>query len=128
MRYYLPNGTATDDLDLWSKELADHKRIDRTRVEPWSVSTVFLGIDHGWDDGPPLLYETMVFGPHVDQYCERYSTEDEAREGHDRIVGWLRREGWKFRLAGAVRDRLARAGNRIGRWIAGEVWHPDDEF
>lgn len=27
----------------------------------YRVSTVFLGIDHNWGEGPPLLFETMVF-------------------------------------------------------------------
>lgn len=27
----------------------------------YRVSTVFLGIDHNFDGGPPLLFETMVF-------------------------------------------------------------------
>jgi hypothetical protein len=25
------------------------------------ISTVFLGLDHSWDNGPPILWETMVF-------------------------------------------------------------------
>lgn len=27
-----------------------------------NVSTVFLAIDHAFGDGPPVLYETMIFG------------------------------------------------------------------
>jgi len=27
------------------------------------ISTVFLGIDHAFSGGPPLLFETMVFEP-----------------------------------------------------------------
>ena len=47
------------------------------------VSTVFLGIDHQWGDGPPLLFETMVFGDcALDESQERYSTWEEAEAGH----------------------------------------------
>jgi hypothetical protein len=48
------------------------------------VSTVFLrGVDHQlWPGGPPLLFETMVFGGVLDREQERYSTWDEAEEGH----------------------------------------------
>lgn len=56
------------------------------------VSTVWLGIDHRYiaDNGPPLIFETMVFPSSdggVDLHCERYATEVEARDGHARIVG-----------------------------------------
>ena len=56
------------------------------------VSTVFLGIDHGWfADRPPLIFETMVFahpalkGSMVD-YCERCSTWEEAEAVHARVM------------------------------------------
>ena len=56
------------------------------------VSTVFLSVDHQWGNGPPVLFETMVFarGSMVDERCERYHTWDEAVAGHDQIVGELR--------------------------------------
>jgi hypothetical protein len=60
------------------------------------VSTVFLGIDHAFFDGPPLLFETMIFGAErvaytfggrertfpEEIYQWRYHTWDEAIEGH----------------------------------------------
>jgi hypothetical protein len=52
------------------------------------VSTVFLGLDHRWGDGPPLLFETMVFGGPLNGNQERYSTWDAAAEGH---TLWLMR-------------------------------------
>lgn len=53
------------------------------------VSTVFLGLDHAHDGGPPLLWETMVFdgGYGDDRECERYSTKADALAGHDAMVG-----------------------------------------
>lgn len=60
------------------------------KIKKWelvNISTVFVGIDHRFDvGGPPLLFETMVFGGEYDQYTERYSTWDEAEEGHKEIV------------------------------------------
>lgn len=56
------------------------------------VSTVWLGMDHNFfsDSGPPLVFETMVFGLADDEYQERYATEDAARAGHDALVrDWL---------------------------------------
>jgi hypothetical protein len=50
------------------------------------VSTVFLGLDYSFGDGPPLLFETMAFVGDEEQGCERYSTWDEAEAGHRRWV------------------------------------------
>ena len=46
------------------------------------VSTVFLGLDHGLGDGPPLLFETMIFGGQHDQYQTRASSWTEAEGQH----------------------------------------------
>lgn len=52
-----------------------------------NVSTVFLGLDHNFDDnGPPLVFETMIFGGIHDQYQDRYSTIEEALAGHETAV------------------------------------------
>lgn len=68
----------------WAKFFESDKRmVQRETVNGADVSTVFLGLDHRFgDDGPPLVFETMVFGGLLDQSCERYSTLDEAKAGH----------------------------------------------
>lgn len=52
------------------------------------VSTVFLGIDHNFydSDGPPLLFETMIFGGPHDQYQDRCSTWEQAHAMHNKAV------------------------------------------
>ena len=53
------------------------------------VSTVWLGFDHNYSDGPPLIFETMVFpseGDWDEIAVDRYSTEQEAMEGHRSLV------------------------------------------
>ena len=50
------------------------------------ISTVFLALDHGWDDGPPVLWETMIFGGSLDGEQWRYRSEAEARVGHEAAV------------------------------------------
>jgi hypothetical protein len=47
------------------------------------VSTVYLGMDHSFGDGPPLLWETMVF-PEA-SICERHETLEQAIQGHREI-------------------------------------------
>lgn len=54
---------------------------------PDCVSTVFLGMDHAWGDGPPLVFETMLFtDDDRDQTLWRYSTWDRAVAGHAEVV------------------------------------------
>lgn len=82
--------------------------------EIW-VSTVWLGLDHNFMGvGPPLIFETMMFFkeseeaiekrrawwkkmglpehnfPWEECACERYPTEELAREGHRKMVDSMR--------------------------------------
>lgn len=72
------------DLMTWAKWLNDDARIvGKTAKDDVRVSTVFLGLDHRFgSEGPPLLFETMIFGGEHDQYQERCSTWDEAEAMH----------------------------------------------
>ncbi|MDX1247536.1 hypothetical protein GHK05_20720 [Sinorhizobium meliloti] len=65
-----------------------------TETENWQVSTVFLGLDHQFGRGPPLLFETMAFrkGGGDCEQCERYSTWDDAEAGHAAMVRRLQRQ------------------------------------
>jgi len=47
-----------------------------------AVSTVFLGLDHGYG-GKPLLFETMIFNGELDEEQYRCSTWEEAEEMHE---------------------------------------------
>jgi hypothetical protein len=62
----------------------DYRTVELTDVGGYRVSTVWLGLDHGFGYSErPLIFETMVFGDDsTDLACRRYSTEDEARAGH----------------------------------------------
>jgi hypothetical protein len=47
------------------------------------VSTVFLGLDHNFTGkGPPILFETKVFGGALDDETTRASTWEEAARQH----------------------------------------------
>lgn len=66
----------------------DWRRVDQSFMidkegDSITVSTVFLGLDHNYGIGPPVLFETMIFGGEHDGYQERYCTWDEAVEGHE---------------------------------------------
>lgn len=60
--------------------------------EPVKVSTVWLGLDHNWMGGRILIFETMIFGGSHDLCAWRYTTEDEAKEGHASAVTLLQLE------------------------------------
>ena len=70
-------------LHEWGQWFQQGKRkVARHRKARTVVSTVFLGLDHGYCGGPPILFETMIFGGPKDGYQVRYSTWDEAERGH----------------------------------------------
>ena len=79
-----------DDVLRWALwyEIAD-RHIAATLVEPGNirVSTVFLALDHDFSfHGPPILWETMVFGGAHNQYQRRYATREQALAGHTETV------------------------------------------
>jgi len=86
-----------------------YMRIAETFTEGCRVSTVWLGLNHQHGDGPPLIFETMVFGGGLDQHAERWATEDEARAGHEQMVEKVRHEADVFRSIVADPDVRAAA-------------------
>lgn len=44
------------------QEIVMSKEHDGQVVREVTVSTVFLGLDHNWYRGRPILFETMTFG------------------------------------------------------------------
>jgi hypothetical protein len=69
-------------------EDSDYKVVAKRKFEGGvEVSTVWLGLDHRFGAGPPLIFETMIFAPDPYPYADaqmRYSTLEEAQRGHDR--------------------------------------------
>jgi hypothetical protein len=93
LKYYILNAehhAVEASLLEWAKwfEEISNRLVGYTQVtSEISVSTVFLGIDHRWhDDGPPLLFETMIFGGPLDKKMWRYSSWDDAEAGHAAAV------------------------------------------
>jgi len=77
----------------WAKMFEGRQRVikQETVGDRYWISTVFLGLNHGWRDARGVWFETMIFDnctrdeehefrEHI--YCERYSTMEEARRGH----------------------------------------------
>ncbi len=94
MNYILDGHNAIEcgDVLKWADwiEAAD-RTVRRTDLKHQGmVSTVFLATDYSFGDGPPILFETMVFdGPLADK-MERYRTWEEAEAGHERMVACVK--------------------------------------
>ena len=84
---YILNGkipVPCEDLIEWASWLQTNERhVGDDHIAGVHVSTVFLGLDHRLGaEGPPLLFETMIFGGQHDQYCSRSTTWELALEEH----------------------------------------------
>lgn len=104
------------DLFVWARWFERRDRIlQQTRVGPCLVSTVFLGLDHRFGfGGPPVLWETMIFGGAFKgyEYQDRYTTRAAAELGHQ-IAALI---AMRF---GVVPRRLKKACRRVHRWHPG---------
>lgn len=116
--WYDKEGKPVEDYVKWvtekfggeTKEYFEYRRVGNDENEKYLVSTVLLGLDHRFtNDGPPIIFETMVFGKDTKQeytiagkkrmslgdevLCDRYSTLAEAEEGHRATcLEYLKRE------------------------------------
>ena len=108
----------TEDLREWGEAFESASRVISLDVNRrYTISTVFLGLDHG-HAGTPLLFETMVFLKRSDSSlgdewtCKRYPTIEAARAGHELL---RRRWRWYYWCLPAVVawERLRRVTQRV---------------
>jgi hypothetical protein len=94
------NPVPVDDVLTWGEWFEtsiERRRVAQDRDECQEgatrevrISTVFLGIDHAFGGGPPLLYETMVFGGPLDGFTARYHDRESALRGHQKVCRKVR--------------------------------------
>jgi hypothetical protein len=100
-RYYKLVGrrpVGVDDFFEWARIFEDYasRNVAQEVVDYHSrISTVFLGLDHNFGSGPPLLFESLIFGGPLGDEQRRYSTYDEAERGHAELVALARKAGAK---------------------------------
>lgn len=85
--HYILDGKTPKKVDLmtWARWFENAERhVANIKQGDIRVSTVFLGLDHSFGYGPPMLFETMIFGGEHDQYQDRCSTWEQAEEMHKR--------------------------------------------
>lgn len=99
-QWFAPDGSPIETLEEWHELFK--ARTENTSNDSWwrrrtvisdevEVSTVWLGLNHRlFGEGPPLIWETMIFGGEHDNDYWRYSSRQEALDDHERIVRALR--------------------------------------
>ena len=91
------------DMEKWNEWMESGSRIfNKTFIENFEVSTVFLGYDHtgnSYDENnyDPEISETIIFGGETDTgYLTRCSTWNEAEDQHHKAVVGLKTYGEDF--------------------------------
>lgn len=79
------------DLEKWAHWFGNNEDriVKQEHIGKIMVSTVFLGLDHNFiREGPPILWETMVFGgPHDQVWMDRCSgSKEQAESMHQKMV------------------------------------------
>lgn len=101
------------EVEVWGLWMAKADRtVAVTEVEQLlTVSTVFLGLDHRFGgNGPPILFETMIFGDIEDSYQTRCSTWEQAEEMHRVAVEYAREQVAKAEQSLAILKDKFHAG------------------
>jgi hypothetical protein len=80
------------DMHTWARSEEPTPHIGLDELGGVTVSTVFLGLDHNFfDEGPPILFETMIFGGIHDGDMRRCSTYSQAEKMHAEEVAKVKR-------------------------------------
>lgn len=93
------NPVQATSLRQWGEwmEKREERIVKQEHIGGYFVSTVFLGLDQRyWGEGPPILWETMVFSESntkidrpYDRSQYRYASREDAIAGHRKIVQML---------------------------------------
>lgn len=114
MTHYILVGQTPVPCDLmeWAQWMeTEDRHVARTRIlDLVEVSTVFLGLDHSFYSGPPVLFESMAFWLGEGGYeQDRCSTWDQAEAMHWHMVAEVQKPSavWAYlkrRLQSTIED------------------------
>lgn len=101
------NSVSPCTMEEWLEKSFKQNHVAYSDLMGYSISTVFLGLNHQYENGPPILFETMIFfswekandikePDELDYYQERCSTFDEALVMHNKAVQMVRRKSIKL--------------------------------
>lgn len=81
----------------WFEGSRKERVVKQEMVGKYWVSTIFLSLDHSWGEGPPILWETMVFAgksgrgkPVEDMQARCAGGREQAETMHARMVARMR--------------------------------------
>lgn len=128
-RLYEAKTRTRAELLAYFQWLEAHRIVKQTRFYHRKVllSTVFLGINHNFIfEGPPVVFETMIFGGNHDERQWRYTDYDAARIHHDILSEELRKQ-YAYQIKPVrIEKRKKSYGKRNGRQdsagIHGRLW------
>lgn len=93
MLWYKLNPDKTVETCTLEESAMDHNKnriVMQETLVGCLVSTIFLGFDHRYDDGPPILFETMLFYENdMEEYQKRCSTYAEALVMHQKAKDYV---------------------------------------
>jgi hypothetical protein len=88
------NPVREDDAAEWKEFMKDvaRRRVATDEAGKWTVTTLFMGIDHNLvGAGPPLLWKTSVVGPQPwGGFSCWYSSRWKAVSQHDQVAEAVR--------------------------------------
>jgi hypothetical protein len=84
--------TLKEYFELYGGDNRIDKRMFRDIIDDFTISTVFLGLDHSIYEDQSILFETMIFDDAYAGYVyeERCSTYEQAKEMHIKAVQLVR--------------------------------------
>lgn len=95
-----PDGRTVKVVDLlewarWLEVERTARTVGKTNIGPFLVSTVFLGLDHNFGEGPPVLWESMIFTDglrsKLNYHADRCAgTWEQAEAMHDKMCEFVR--------------------------------------
>lgn len=94
-----------ENIQQWGEWISkkENKRVALTKKLGITISTVFLGVDHNFVGGPPIIFETMIFGGDHDQEMMRYTSWEDAVSGHCQVCERL---GISVCIDGSIETKL----------------------
>ena len=87
-----PIRSTSIDYSKWLEDNPKRKAVKQEHIGDIFISTVFLGLDHAWNSDVPVLWETMIFGGEHDQYQDRYTSYEDALEGHKKALNLVNKQ------------------------------------
>ena len=88
MKYILngKNPVLEPNLIKWAEWFEKGNRIvKQEKIGKVEISTIFFGVDRGFRNGKPILFETMIFGGKFNNDRDCYCSWNDALKGHEHM-------------------------------------------